>query len=207
MKALTSLVVLSVIGGCVTADDGDSEEETIVDGGGKGDGASVPSLGPRFDRIGRPELTNITLAAPSFDKAAYNREDPFALSDRRATYAAIGAGTIGRYDTFDGIDDMTDAQVAYLVDVLLDDHLRIDLSKPCGELDSETYLDIERAEAYGLSWATCGGRSPNADVIDHVLTLVTGGLEATQQVHDGISTWDDRSPAQKRVFPYLAEAF
>jgi len=211
MKTLiqTTAALLSfatLVTACVASEEATDEDETIDDVDGKGDGYSVPELGVRFDRIGRPELTNITLASPSLNKQLYNGEDTFALSSNRATYLAIATGTLNRYDTFDGVENMTDAQVAKLAEVLIDDQLRIDLSKPCS-VDANNYLAIERGEFLGQPWTSCGGRTPNDDVIDHVLTLVTGGLGATTQVHDGIATWDDRTAAQKKAFPYLAEAF
>lgn len=201
--AATAALFVGALLATACTEDEPGAEETIeeVDG-------VVPTLGARFDRIGRAELTNIALASPSTDKPLYNGEDSFAVSSStQATFSAILTGTINRYDTFDMSDDLTDAQVSDLVGVLLDDQLRVDLSKPCNSIDGVSYLAIERGEFLGEEWTSCGGRTPNDDVIDHVLTLLTGGLNAKTQVKDNIGTWDKRTAEQKATFPYLAEPY
>jgi len=207
MTIITAVAALaSASAGCVQAEEA-ADDETIEEVDGKADGRyKLPELGVQFDRIGRPEMTNITLAAPDL-KPLYNAEDPFALSDKRATYQAALTGMLRRYDTFDQRADMNDAQLAHLVGILLDDHLRVDLGKPCNDIDGSNYLAIERAEYAKQAWTSCGGRTPNEDVIDDVLTLVTGGLAPATAHGDGIGTWDTRSATAKRAFPYLADPF
>ncbi len=73
------------------------------------------------------------------------------------------------------------AEVHPLRDLLLDDYLLVDTTKRCG-VDAATFLEIElahiqgrKADADGQRHQTCGGRTPNADVVDALLTLTING--------------------------------
>ena len=154
--------------------------------------------GARIDRVGRPEITNMTIRAPQF-KVAYNRADTFALGDQEKALfqKLIGAG-VKFWDGLDGGDHWTDQALTGLTAVLVNDYLVVDTGKPCS-VNDRSYLDIERA-ALG-EHSSCGGRTPNADVIDTMISVYIGGAGADRDSHgDGV---DAPSRAAGDEFPYL----
>jgi hypothetical protein len=90
-----------------------------------------------------------------------------------------------------------------LLPVFVTDVLLVDTGKACSSADggfTPSYLDIEN-EIYlnGPAHTTCGGRTPNENVVDETLTLVVtnGRVPVTQGV---------TGPTQPATtsFPYLA---
>ena len=85
------------------------------------------------------------------------------------------------------LDDKTDwpldGQGAHpLTELLLADFMVVDVSKPYAE---DSYFEIERALLNGASHQTCGGRSPNDDAGDTIVTmLVNAGNGA--RISDGV---------------------
>src|SRR3954470_24827177 len=85
-----------------------------------------------------------------------------------------------------------------LTDLVLDDFLVVDVTKPYVEHGS--YLEIELAARRGEAHATCGGRTLNDDVIDTLFTqLVNAGNGPV--IRDGV---DRATRPGSRTFPYLA---
>jgi hypothetical protein len=166
----------------------------------------------QLDRIGRPEITNLSLHRPSEAeaplKADYNRQPVFRelpppLHER---FAQRLNDNIGAYDRIDGTRDWSEAALGHLTALLLDDHLLIDPSKPCDE-SANGYFAIERALLQRRPHSSCGGRHPRNDVMRTLYALYIGGLEADPSAFEtGISA--PYQGTDKRLLadlPYLAE--
>ena len=162
----------------------------------------------RFERLGRPEIKNVTLSLKLFDRVnrdleirdLYNSEDAFALTpDYVGAYRARFNANLAFYDGLDGkIDWPLDAAGDHpLTRLLLADFLVIDASKPFTEM---SYFEIEHAMLAGRPHVTAGGRWLNEDFMDSLFTLyINGGNGA--RIDDGIAgpiAWSSK------VFPYLA---
>jgi hypothetical protein len=164
----------------------------------------------RLDRMGRVEVTNFMLCFRPYCsddsiKDKYNHEDPFDVDPANATrYREAFQKGLSRLDGFDRglISDTADWLTPHpLIDMLMTDHLIVDVTKPC-TVDSESYLEIEMAAYRGEAHETCGGRTPNADVIDTTLTLMINGPDRPEPLRgDGVNEPD--SPATD-TFPYFA---
>jgi hypothetical protein len=162
----------------------------------------------RLERVGRPEIKNITLSAKMFDpvnrdleiRDLYNEEDAYHLSESYVgAYRARFNANLAFYDGLDGKTDWPlDAHGNHpLTEVLLEDFLVVDASKPWCET---SYFEIERAMLEGHAHRTCGGRWLNEDVVDSVLTLYVNAGNGPR-IRDGI---DGPIAWSSRVFPYLA---
>jgi hypothetical protein len=164
----------------------------------------------RFERLGRPEIKNVTLSVKMFDmvnrdleiRDLYNSEDAFALTrDYVGAYRARFNANLAFYDKLDGkIDWPCDAAGNHpLTQLLLADFLVIDASKPFQEM---SYFEIERAMLAARPHVTAGGRWLNEDVMDSLFTLYINGGNGPR-IDDGIAgpiAWSST------VFPYLAPA-
>src|SRR5204863_8040764 len=107
------------------------------------------------------------------------------------------------YDGYDNVKDMDDAMLTKLSKILVDDYLRIDLSKPCPVLPTRGYLDLERAELLGKEPESCGGRSPNEDALDALATFYTNG---PSKLEPRVTDLVDKSTGEAgKTFPYLAK--
>ena len=197
--------------GCHTASTPTPEPKTVVKGPATDagedigedailEGVQVPKIGDRLDRVSRPETSNFMVREPGL-KPAYNGKDSFTLSaDDTRTYTAMFKTSLQMYDAYDGVTDMDDAMVTRLATILVDDTLRIDLSKPCS---ADGYFDLERAELLGTTSVSCGGRTPNEDAFDTLATVFTNGPAKLQpRVSDKV---DHSTGISGSIFPYLAE--
>ena len=155
----------------------------------------------RLDRIGRPESTNITLAANDDDpdlRDQYNADRPFTVdADHAHIYRDRIAKNLALFDRADGRSDWTDENRQALADLLVDDFLVVDIGLPC---DQPAYLEIERSLLAHEQHKTCGGRKPADDIMDVLFTLYAGGLGGTL-IGDGV---DHPSQPISSQFPYLA---
>jgi hypothetical protein len=155
----------------------------------------------RLDRLGRPESTNINLAANDDDpdlRDQYNAERPFTIpADHLHTYRERIAKNLALFDRADGRSDWTDESRLALAELMVDDFLVVDLGLPC---DQPAYLEIERSLLAHKPHATCGGRKPGDDIMDVLFTLYAGGLGGTL-IGDGV---DHASQPLSSQFPYLA---
>lgn len=154
----------------------------------------------RFDRLGRMEITNTYLRE---HKGAYNQEDAFAIpAERLEIYSQILDPNLKDFDRMDGIDDWTpDGGPHPMTRPLLQDYLLVDVSKPC-DVGSRSYLDLEKAVLRGIEATTCGGRVPNDQALDVMLTLMVNGPDRdepwrTDQV-------EKATRPSTNQFPYLA---
>ena len=171
--------------------------------------ATNGSFRARLDRVGRPEIKNFIM----MDKAAdavnrdldvrdlYSEEDGFKLRpDYLGAYRARLNGSMVVYDSLDGKVDwpLDDKGVHPLTEMLLADFLVVDMSKP---FDEDGYLEIERAMLRGAAHKTCGGRWPNHDIVDSLLTILINNGNGPR-ISDGV---DQTAVPASRSFPYLSK--
>jgi hypothetical protein len=130
----------------------------------------------------------------------YNLEDAFHMSkDYRGVYRARLNANLPVIDRLDGKTDWPlgpDGDHP-LTDLLLDDYLVVDVSKPFAE---DSYFEIERATLQGRPHETCGGRSLNENVMDTIYTLLVNAGNG-QRISDGV---DRATVPASEDFPYLA---
>ena len=173
-----------------------------------GETVSAGKLPIRLERVGRPEIKNVILSWKEYDavnrdlevRDLYNLEDAFHLGkDYRGVYRSRLDANLAAFDRLDGKTDWPlDANGAHpLTELLLADHLVVDVSKPYAE---DSFFEIERAALAGRAHATCGGRSLNDDVMDTLLTLLIAS--DGPPVRDGV---DAATTPAARQFPYLAK--
>jgi hypothetical protein len=162
----------------------------------------------RLERVGRPEMKNITLSAKIFDKVnqdleirdIYNEEDAFNVSKHYAgAYRARFNANLAFYDGLDGkIDWPPDASGNHpLTEVLLADFLVVDASKPFQET---SFFEIEQAMLGGRQHESCGGRWLNEDLVDTLLTLYVNAGKGPR-IRDGV---DAPIAWSTKRFPYMA---
>lgn len=172
--------------------------ETVVKG----------SLPIRIERFGRPEIKNVIMSMKQFDQVnrdlelrdLYNLEDAFHMSqDYRGAYHARLNANLAAIDHLDGKTDWPLGPDGShpLTELLLDDYLVVDVSKPYAE---NSYFEIEQALLKGRPHETSGGRSLNDDVMDTLYTLLINANKEPR-ISDGV---DRATVLASRVFPYLA---
>ena len=172
-----------------------------------GETAMVGSITVRLERYGRPLIKSVVLGAKHLDKVnqnldirdLYNQEDAFKLGP---TYlGAYRARMNANLPFWDSLDQKTDwpldAQGAHpLTELLLADFMVVDVSKPYAE---DSYFEIERASLKGARHETCGGRSPNDDITDTLMTMLINAGNGPR-ISDGV---DGQAVPATRAFPYL----
>jgi hypothetical protein len=162
----------------------------------------------RLERVGRPEMKNVTLSAKIFDSVnrdleirdLYNEEDAFNLSKHYVgAYRSRLNANLAFYDTLDGsIDWPPDAHGNHpLTELLLHDFLVVDVAKP---FFGTGYFEIEHALLAGATHATCGGRWLNQDIVDFLLTLYVNAGKGSP-ISDGV---DGPIAWSSEAFPYMA---
>lgn len=162
----------------------------------------------RLERMGRPEIKNVILQEKKYDtvnrdleiRDLYNAEDAFNLSaDYVGAYRARFNANLPFFDRLDGKTawPLDDQGVHPLTELLLADFLVVDTSKP---LSDGGFLEIERAMLAGRPHTTCGGRSPDDDIVDVLYTLLVGGVDGPR-ISDGV---DRPTQPMSHTFPYLA---
>ncbi len=163
----------------------------------------------RIERVGRPEVKNMMLAPKQFDplnrdleiRDLYNMEDAFHLGDSYlGAYRARLNANLAFWDGLDGsVDWPLDEHGTHpLTELILQDFLVVDPTKPY--LERGSFLEIELAGLHAEAYATCGGRSPNDDVMDTIFTqLVNAGNGPP--ISDGV---DGATQPGEPTFPYLA---
>jgi hypothetical protein len=162
----------------------------------------------RIERVGRPEIKNVSLSFKMFDQVnrdleirdLYNSEDAFNLKPEYFNaYRVRMNANLAFYDGLDGkIDWPFDHQGNHpLTKLLLADFLVVDASKPFAET---SYFEIERSMLEGRAHATPGGRWLNQDIMDFVFTLYINGGNGPP-INDGV---DAPIAWSSKAFPYLA---
>lgn len=164
----------------------------------------------RIERVGRPEIKNITLGWAGYDKSnpkleireIYNDEDAFDLGGTHlGDYRARFNANLAFFDSLDGKTDWPlDKHGNHpLTELLLHDFLVVDVSKPFSE---DSYFEIEHAMLQGRTHTTCGGRSLNEDFMDKYYTLLINAGNGPR-IRDGV---DEPTSLASAMFPYLAPA-
>jgi hypothetical protein len=162
----------------------------------------------RIERFGRPEVKNHMLKAKEFDQVnrdlevrdLYNLEDAFHMSkDYRGVYRARLNANLPVIDRLDGKINWSPLPDGShpLTDLLLDDYLVVDVSKPYAD---NSLFDIERAVLEGCPHETCGGRSLNDDSMATLYTLLINAGKGPR-ISDGVH---QATKPPSDVFPYLA---
>ncbi|MBD9372007.1 DUF4331 family protein [Rhizobium sp. ARZ01] len=146
---------------------------------------------PRFDWVGRPELTNFCLIgvpdAPDL-RDLWNQEEPFAIrEDLLPVYRERLRRSFQLWDMRDGNVDWDPAALAANVNVFLNDFLLFDVAKP---ITDTSHLEIERSTIDDRTYTTGGGRTLDANAVDILVTwlvnhdhgpfLQGGAMGATQ---------------------------
>lgn len=163
------------------------------------------------DNAGVVESTTMmltqTLFAPPLDGNLddYNQADPFKIG--AGPYKAAFAKNLLKFDNEDGKLDWSAAQTAtWTTRMAAGNYIVVDTSKPCVYDAPHTYLEIERAQLTGKTYATCGGRMPNEDALDVTLNFLIRGPAASdrdpQAISDGV---EQATKVATAAFPYLAE--
>jgi hypothetical protein len=172
--------------------------ETVADG----------KLQIRLERVGRPEVKNLLLAPKNRDtvnrdlevRDLYNLEDAYHVGpDYRGVYMARMSANLAYMDSWDGKTDWVMGPNGQhpIADLLLDDYLILDPSKPYAE---NSYFEIELAALADRPHRTSGGRSLNDQVMDTIYTLCVNNGNGPR-VSDGLT--QAHVPALL-AFPYLA---
>ena len=168
------------------------------------DNKTNPKALRRIDWVGRPEITNISMVAHGEEedlRDRYNQEIPFdTTSPNRALYRERLRKNIDYYDALDKKQDWSTTMADHYADLLVNDYLVIDMSKPCGEDTYKRYFSIEKAMLNGDTQQNCGGRHPNDDVIDSLFTRFINADKGIR-IRDGI---DKPSTEIAQTFPYLS---
>jgi MFS family permease len=159
------------------------------------------SVAPRrLDRVGRPEITNLSLAPrgePDL-RDRYNLERAFEVSAAgQRLYRDKLTRNLAHYDGLDGREDWGDADREALATILTADFLIVDFRKPC---PPDSFFEIERSILRHRPHESCGGRRLEDDVMDTLYTLTVAGLDGAP-VRDGV---DRPGTPLAASFPYLA---
>ena len=119
--------------------------------------------------------------------------------DYRGAYRARLNANLAAIDRLDGKTDwpLGPDGAHPLTELLLDDYLVVDVSKPYAE---DSLFDIERATLQGRPHETCGGRSLNDDSMATLYTLLINAGNGPR-ISDGVHR---ATVPASNVFPYLA---
>ena len=162
----------------------------------------------RLERVGRPEVKNIGMQWTGNDtvnqqidlRDLYNLEDGFMVgATYRDAYRGRLSANLTFYDSLDGKIDWPARGhgVHPLVDLLLDDYLVVDISKPFAE---DSWSEIEQAMLADRDHMTCGGRALNDDFLDTYYTWFINAGNGPR-ISDGV---DHATVPAGNEFPYLA---
>src|SRR5262249_40529061 len=136
---------------------------------------TVPVAGevPRIDWVGRAEhtnmrLTNLALTGAEDIRDLWNQQTPFAIaSELRPIFLQRLLDSLKNLDMRDNVADWKPATLSAHPNVFLDDFLLFDVAK---SITDASYLEIEKSTINGLPYQTGGGRTPDANVIDTLIT-------------------------------------
>jgi Domain of unknown function (DUF4331)/Polyketide cyclase / dehydrase and lipid transport len=153
---------------------------------------------PRFDWVGRPEQTNMRLNNPALEgtddvRDLWNQQTPFAMAEEiKPLFRKRLKDSLTNWDMRDGKADWSPDALDAAVNVYLDDFMLFDVSKP---MSDTSYLEIEKSTLRGKPYATGGGRTVDANVVDMMITwmvnddkeFIQGG--ATSATKPGMKTF------------------
>lgn len=163
-----------------------------------------------LDRVGRPEITNLTLHditegdAPV--KRSYNQRSLDGLRDSKdfSIFKNRLTENIGAYDKLDEEPNWSSEDLSAFTELLMDDYLVVNMSEGCIG-SSNGYLQLERSILLGSIYNYCGGRKITDDIMNTLYTLYIGGLEGSlDDYNTGVSVPYQSSLKTLDVsFPYL----
>lgn len=161
-----------------------------------------PGGAPRYlDRIGRPEITNVTLTTRDGDtdiRDLVNQQPAFGASDAALTAMTARLNEmIVYYDALDGQTDWPDPDAQTLIEILKGDYLTFDFGKPCSKTG---FFEIEQAMLSGVEHQGCGGRSIDDDIVETLYTLY---ISNGRMVYDDGVTKPFKPVSD--TFPFLAD--
>jgi carbon monoxide dehydrogenase subunit G len=98
----------------------------------------------------------------------WNQQTPFAIADElKPVFHQKLVDSLTNWDMRDGKADWSSGALHAAANVYLDDFMLFDVSKP---MDDTSYLEIEKSTLRGKPYATGGGRTVDANVIDIMIT-------------------------------------
>lgn len=164
-----------------------------------------------IDRVGRPEITNLSLHAfgdAKKIKRSYNQKPHFAVAEEfQNIFKERLSENISAYDQLDNIQDWSQDDLEALTQILVNDFQLVDLSQNCS-FESPQYLSIEKS-LLGLKQSNaCGGRKPSEDIMSAMYALYIGGLKSDfANYRTGVNVpYQNNDQAQlSNQFPYLAK--
>lgn len=166
-----------------------------------------------LDRVGRPEITNLTLhdITDGNVRPVKRKYNQMSLSDVKTsehfkTFKNRLNSNIGAYDLLDGNADWSTEALNVFTDVLMDDQLVVSLASDCRN-SSNSYLEIERDLLRGFSYKSCGGRQITDNIMTRLYSMYIGGTEALlSDYRIGVSVpYQSSSKVLDASFPYLVE--
>jgi Domain of unknown function (DUF4331)/Polyketide cyclase / dehydrase and lipid transport len=157
---------------------------------------------PRFDWVGRPEQTNMRLNNPALEgtddvRDLWNQQTPFAMAEEiKPLFRKRLKDSLTNWDMRDGKADWSPDALDAAVNVYLDDFMLFDVSKP---MSDTSYFEIEKSTLRGKPYATGGGRTVDANVVDMMITWMVNDDKEFMQGGATSAT----KPGMK-TFPYEA---
>ena len=157
---------------------------------------------PRFDWVGRPEQTNMRLNNPGIQgtddlRDLWNQQTPFAIADElKPVFHQKLVESLTNWDMRDGKADWSSGALHAAANVYLDDFLLFDVSKPTSDT---SFFEIEKSTLRGKPYATGGGRTVDANVVDMMITWMVNDDKEFMQGGATSAT----KPGMK-TFPYEA---
>lgn len=173
--------------------------------------------GTNFDRVGRPEITNLTLHD-------FSKSDPLKVGYNRLPHFGVAQTTLQPYlerlseniVAYDQLDHQTNWSAGLLTDfvtLLADDFLTVDLSQACDE--SNHFLLIEKNLMLVERELTpetdpelsCGGRHLTDDIMASLTAYYIGGILADPANYSsGVNSpyQGDPNKTLSKDFPYMA---
>ena len=133
--------------------------------------------GKPFDRVGRPEVTNVFMATQYVPQKSeelrdrFNRLPSFANLDN--VYSKRIAEIVRFHDALVPPIDWTEGQVEHFAKIMASDFLTVDTGR-LGRCLRDPFLDVELEMVLGNpgSHRTCGGRRFRDDVMDKIYHLL-----------------------------------
>lgn len=165
-----------------------------------------------IDRVGRPEVTNFIMGKFSISDEELNAVKKQWNGEANSFALTKSKSGLYRKTIEDGLVSMDLKDTGFssngqdwpsphpLTDIFMNDFLIVDTSKH-GDVNSANYFEIELARYENRSHTSCGGRTPNEDFVDAMLTLLINGPER-KKPHRGDGIKAQPRPATN-TFPYL----
>ncbi|ODS22925.1 hypothetical protein AB835_11530 [Candidatus Endobugula sertula] len=152
-----------------------------------------------LDRVGRPEISNghlVTQVGHQDLRDIYNEEKTFTLNpEHEARYRKRLQDNIRYYDSLDGNQDWTTPWEQSLINILINDYLVVDTTKP---FNQHGYFEIENSLLRNQPNTRSGGRAPGDRAISTLMTTLINGGHG-RAISDGIPFNNIATS-----FPYLA---